>query len=401
VGLPEPWSNPRDNGLSLITVTGFSPLGHEYNNPQSGTSNTIHLADTLTWTRGNHLIRTGFDARLIRQSAFRDVQARGTLTFTGAFTGSPMVDLLSGLPTFTTLAQLDNPQRLRTESYAGFVQDSYRVRPSLTLSAGLRYDLISPPVDVEDRASLYNPETGELQAVGTGDLPRSGYDTDRNNWASRVGAAWTLDAAETTVLRAAYGIHYNQSALAPSEGLYFNAPYFDFAAYFTSPLGLVTLTDPFPENFPIPTPNPALGIQRDLRTPYLHEFNVTLQRQLGPTRVAEVAYVGSRGRNLIASRDINQPRPSTAQPNLRPDPRFADITFIESRARSEFDSLQARSSSATRLGARCSWPIPWASRWTMRRDSSRVRATRTSRRTAPMSTRNGALRASTFAIVFR
>ena len=102
------------------------------------------------------------------------------------------------------------------------------------------------------------------------------------------------------------------------------------------------MSDPFPSDFPIPTPNPALGIQRDLRTPYLHEFNVTLQRQLGPTRVAEVAYVGSRGRNLIASRDINQPRPSTAQLNLRPDPRFADITFIESRARSEFDSLQAR-----------------------------------------------------------
>jgi hypothetical protein len=342
VGLPEPWTDPRDDGLSLITVTGYSALGHEYNNPQSGTTNAIHVADTLAWSRGNHLFKTGFDTRLIRQNAFRDVQARGTLTFAGAFTGSPLVDLLTGLPTFTTLARLDNPQRLRTASYAAFVQDSYRIRPNLTLSAGLRYDLISPPVDVDDRASLYNPATGTIQAVGTGGLSRGGYDTDRNNWAPRLGAAWTVDAAETTIVRGAYGIHYIQSALAPSEGLYFNAPYFDFTAYFTSPLGLVTLTDPFPAGFPIPTPNPALGIQPDLATPYLHEFNVTLQRQLGATRVAEVAYVGSRGRNLIASRDINQPRPSTAQLNLRPDPRFADITFIESRARSEFDSLQAR-----------------------------------------------------------
>ncbi len=342
VGLPEPWSNARDAGLSLITVTGFSPLGHEYNNPQSGTTNTLHVADTLTWTRGNHLFKAGFDTRLIRQNAFRDVQARGTLTFTGAFTGGPLVDLLSGLPTFTTLATLDNPQRLRTESSAAFVQDSYRIRPNLTVSAGLRYDVTSPPVDVEDRASLYNPQTGTLQAVGANGLPRSGYETDRNNWAPRLGAAWTVDNAETTVLRAAYGMHYNHSALAPSEGLYFNAPYFNFTAYFTSPLGLLTLSDPFPSGFPIPTPNPALGIQRDLSTPYLHEFNVTLQRQLGATRVGEVAYVGSRGRNLIASRDINQPRPSTAQLNLRPDPRFADITFIESRARSEFNSLQAR-----------------------------------------------------------
>jgi hypothetical protein len=342
VGLPEPWTNQRDAGLSLITVSGYSPLGHEYNNPQRSTTNTIHVADTMTWTRGNHLVKGGFDTRLIRQDAFRDVQARGTLTFAGAFTGSPLADLLTGLPTFTTLARVDNPQRLRTESYAWFVQDSYRIRPNVTLSAGLRYDLTSPPVDVDDRATLYNPETGALQPVGTGGLTRAGYATDRNNWAPRIGAAWTVDEGATTVLRGAYGIHYNHSALAPSEGLYFSAPYFDFSAYFTSPLGLVTLSDPFPSNFPIPTPNPAFGFQPDLRTPFLHEFNVTLQRQLGATRVAEVAYVGSRGRNLLAARDANQPRPSTAQPNLRPDPRFADITFVESRARSEFDSLQAR-----------------------------------------------------------
>ncbi len=78
-----------------------------------------------------------------------------------------------------------------------------------------------------------------------------------------------------------------------------------------------------------------------MRTPYLHEFNATVQRQFGPTRVLELAYVGTRGRNLIASRDINQPRPSSAALNLRPDPRFSDITLIESRARSTFDSFQA------------------------------------------------------------
>jgi hypothetical protein len=342
VGLPDIWTNPRDAGLSLITVTGYSPLGHEYNNPQSSTTNTIHVADTLTWTRGHHLLKAGFDGRLIRQNAFRDVQARGTLTFTGALTGAPVTDLLFGLPTFTTLARVDNPQRLRTESYAWFVQDSYRVRPNLTISAGLRYDLTSPPVDVEDRATLYDPQTGSVVAAGTAGFPRAGYDGDRNNWAPRLGAAWTVDESGTTVVRGAYGIHYNHSALAPSEGLYFSAPYFEFAAYFPTSLGVVTLSDPFPRNFPIPTPNPAFGFERKLETPYLHEFNVTLQRQLGATRVAEVAYVGSRGRNLVAARDVNQPRPGTAALNLRPDPRFADITLVESRARSEFDSFQAR-----------------------------------------------------------
>jgi hypothetical protein len=342
VGLEEPWTDPRDVGLSLITVTGYSPIGHEYNNPQHGTTNTIHLADTLSWTRGDHLVKAGFDGRFIHQDAFRDVQARGTLTFTGALTGSPFADLMFGLPTFTTLAVLDNPQRLRTEGYGLFVQDSFRVRPDVTLFAGLRYTVNSPPVDEDDRATLYNPGTGMLQPVGTGDLPRSGYATDKSNWAPRIGAAWTLDAAEQTVIRGAYGIHYNQGALAPSEGLYFNAPYFNFNFYFTSQFGTITLNDPFPSAFPIPTPNPALGIQPDLQTPYLHEFNVTLQRQLGPTRVGEIAYVGSRGRNLVASRDINQPAAGPQQPNLRPNPLYADITFIESRAESTFNSFQAR-----------------------------------------------------------
>jgi hypothetical protein len=341
VGLPEPWTNPRDAGLSFITVSGLSPIGHEYNNPQHGTTNTWQIADTLTWTRGKHLVRSGFDSRFIRQDAFRDVLARGTLTFTGAFTGSPLADLLMGLPAFTTAARVDNPQHLRTEYYAAFVEDSVRLRSDLTLSAGLRYEVRSPPVDANDRASLYDPATHSLLAVGTGGLPRGGYEADRNNWAPRVGVAWRAAADARTVLRSAYGLRYNQSALAPSEGLYFNSPYFDYTAYFTSPLGLVTLSDPFPRNFPFPTPNSALGIQRDLRTPYVQEFNVNIQRRLGATRLAEVGYVGSRGRHLIAARDINQAPPSTAQPNLRPDPRFDDITLIESRAHSKYDSLQA------------------------------------------------------------
>jgi hypothetical protein len=341
VGLPELWTNPRDAGLSFMTVSGFSPIGSEYNNPQHGTTNTLQVADTLTWTRGNHLIRSGFDSRFIRQDAFRDVLSRGTLAFTGAFTGSPLADLLMGLPTFTTLARLDNPQRLRTEYYAAFLQDGIRLRPDLTLTAGLRYEVNSPPVDAGDRATLYDPVSHALLPVGTGGLPRSGYTSDRNNWAPRVGIAWTADRSAQTVVRGAYGIRYNQPALAPSEGLYFNAPYFNYAAYFTSPAGLVTLSDPFPKAFPIPTPNSALGIQSNLQTPYAHEFNLNVQRQFGPTRLAEIGYVGSRGRNLINARDINQPRPSAAPLNLRPDPRFDDITLIESRARSRYDSLQA------------------------------------------------------------
>jgi outer membrane receptor protein involved in Fe transport len=340
VGLPEPWSNARDAGISFITVSGFSPIGSEYNNPQSGTTNAFHISDTATWTRGRHLLKVGGEARFIRQEAFRDVQARGGITFTGLLTGSPITDLLFGLPTFTTIAQLDNPQNLRTESYGLFVQDSIDLRADLTLSAGLRYDLTSPPVDADDRATLYNPQTGQLQAVGTGDLPRAGYEADRNNWAPRVGLSWAPGEG-TTVVRGSYGIHYNQSALAPSEGLYFNAPYFQLRAFFPSAAAPLFVNDPFPAQAAF-FPQSGTAFQADLRTPFMHQFNVNVQRQLGPSRLVEAAYVGSRGRNLIAGRDLNQPAASPQPLNLRPNPLFGDITFIESRARSRYDSLQLR-----------------------------------------------------------
>jgi hypothetical protein len=340
VGLPEPWTNPRDAGLSFITVTGYSPLGAEYNNPQHGATNTLHAADTATWTRGPHLVKFGADVRLVRQDAFRDVQARGGIAFTGLLTGRPLAELLLGLPTFSTLAQVDNPQRLRTESYAGFATDSWQVRSDVTVTAGLRYELTSPPVDADDRATLYNPQTGVVREVGTGGLPRAGYASDRNNWAPRLGVSWSPGSG-AMVVRGAYGVYYNHSALAPSEGLYFNAPYFDLSTFFQAQgLPPLTLFDPFPRTFPIVLPDSATAFQSDLRTPYMHQYNVNVQRQLGPSRAIEVAYVGSRGRNLIAGRDLNQPPASPSPLNLRPNPFFGDVLVIESRAQSTYNALQ-------------------------------------------------------------
>ena len=344
VGLPELSSNPRDFGLSFITISGFSPLGHEYNNPQQSATNMFQVLDGATFVRGNHLVKFGFDFRAIQQNAFRDVQSRGFLTFSSQvpITGNALADLLLGLPAVTGGARLDNAQHLRTESYGFYVNDSFRMKPNFTISAGLRYEYNSPPVDAFDRANLYDPATGSLIPVGTNGVPRSGYEPDRNNWAPRLGFAWTLGGKGETVVRGGYGVYYDQSSLAPSEGLYFNAPFFDFNLFFSIPGLPLTLNDPFPSFFPVPLPKSAFAFQRDLRTPYLQHWNVSLQRALGKNRVVEFAYVGSKGTKLITARDINQPRPSPASPNLRPNPRFDDITFEESSANSNYNSLQVR-----------------------------------------------------------
>ncbi len=347
VGLPDLSSNPRDFGLSFISITGYSPLGHEGNNPQNSVTNTYQILDTANYVMGNHLIKFGADLRFNQQNAFRDVQSRGFLNFSPflRLTGNALADLLLGFPIATGGARLDNAQHIRTNSYNFFVSDSWRVRPRFTLSYGLRYEYNAPAVDAFDRANLFDPVTRNLVRVGTNGVPRGGYEGDKNNFAPRVGFAWTLDESQKTVLRAGYGVYYDQSPFAPGEALYFSSPYFDFNLYFPIQGLPLTLNNPFPGFFPVPLTDSVLSIQRDLRTSYMQHWNVNVQRELGNSRILEVGYVASKGTKLLTSRDINQPPPGIYQnPFFLPRfyPQFADITQIESRANSNYHSLQAR-----------------------------------------------------------
>ena len=346
VGLPTISPRERDLGLSFITITGFSPLGDEGNNPQKSVTNVYQLLNNASYVRGNHLFKFGGDIRFSQQNAFRDVESRGRLQFSPFFqlTGNALSDMLLGFPLLTSVARVDNPQQIRTASYNFFINDSYRVTPRLTLTAGLRYEYNSPPVDAEDRATVFDLATRNIVPVGTNGVPRSGFDADKNNFAPRVGFAWTI--GENTVVRGGYGVYYDQSPLAPAESLYFNSPFFDNNIFFSLPGLPLTLSDPFPAFFPFPLPDSALAIQRDLRTGYMQHWNFNIERQLGSKTVLEVAYVGSKGTKLLTARDINQPQPSALPPGLpfvpRPDPRFDDIDLLESRGNSNYNALQAR-----------------------------------------------------------
>ncbi|HEV7680715.1 MAG TPA: TonB-dependent receptor, partial [Pyrinomonadaceae bacterium] len=267
VGLPVISSKLRDAGLSFITVTGLSPLGDEGNNPQNSVTNVYQVLDTASYVRGSHLIKFGADIRYSQQNAFRDVESRGRLQFSpfAQISGNAIADLLLGFPLLTSVARVDNTQHLRTHSYNFFFNDSFRIRQRLTLNAGLRYEYNSPPVDAEDRANVFDVATRNLVRVGTNGVPRGGYNADKNNFAPRVGLAWTIGSKEETVVRAGYGIYYDQSPLAPGEALYFNSPYFDNNIFFSLPGLPLTLDNPFPAFFPFPLPDSALAIQRDLR----------------------------------------------------------------------------------------------------------------------------------------
>jgi hypothetical protein len=348
IGLPTISPRARDLGLSFITITGFSPLGDEGNNPQNSVTNVYQFLNNSSYVHGNHLIKFGADLRFSQQNAFRDVESRGRLQFSpfGQITFNALGDLLLGFPFLTSVAHVDNPQQIRTESYNFFINDSYRVTPRLTVNAGLRYEYNSPPVDAQDHATIYDVVTRNLVPVGTNGVPRSGFEPDKNNFAPRVGFAWTVGSDAKTVLRGGYGVYYDQSPLAPAEALYFNSPFFDNNLFFSLPGLPLTLSNPFPSFFPFPLPDSALAIQRDLRTGYMQHWNFSAERQIGENTIVEAAYVGSKGTKLLTARDINQPQPSVLPPGLpivpRPDPRFDDIDLLESRANSNYNALQLR-----------------------------------------------------------
>ncbi len=344
VGLPELSANPRDFGLSFITISDFSPIGDEYNNPQHSVSNVFQVTDTATYSSGKHLFSFGIDFRALQQNAFRDVQSRGFLTFSdfGQISSNGLADLLLGYITVSGGALIDNHQHLRTKSLNLFVQDSYRVRRNITLLLGMRYEYTTPPVDRYDRANTYDPLTESLVPVGKGGIPRSAYEADRNNWAPRIGIAWSPGAENRSVVRAGYGIYYDQSSLAPGEGLYFNQPYYDFQLFYPLPAYPLYLDNPFPSDYPLPIPKTAFGFDRHLRTSYFQHWNMTLQRQFGTGSLLELAYVGSKGSKILSARDINQPDASPQRPNLRPVPQFADIILSESRGNSSYNSFQFR-----------------------------------------------------------
>lgn len=340
VGLPRASANPRDTGLSLINITGFSPLGDEYNNPQHSATTVYQVTDSITAARGRHLLKAGFDLRSLRQNAWRDVLAMGYLDFLGV-TGNALEELLLGIPSVTGVARADNAQHLRTESQYAFVEDAWRVRPGLTLSAGLRYEYNAPPVDAFDRANVYDPATQSLVRVGANGIPRGGFQPDRNNWAPRIGFAWN-PGRKGMLLRAGYGIYYDQGSLATGEGLYFNAPYYVSKLYYSFAQYPLSLSDPFPSNYPLALPSTALAFQRDLRSAYAQQWNVSVQQEVGRGRTVEVAYAGSKGTRLLGARDLNQPLPSAQPYNPRPVPQFDDINILESRGDSNYHSLQAR-----------------------------------------------------------
>jgi hypothetical protein len=331
---------PIDFGYPSITVAGFSKVGDVTQLPIDRAANTYQINDGLSVVRGAHSLKMGFEARRIEHNGINDLLARGSMTFSGALSGAGASDLLLGLLSFGIQSQSDAVQTLRTTATNYYFQDDWKVRPSLTLNLGIRYEYNTPATDPTNRMTVLNLATGKLSQVGTDGVSRSGTKADRNNFAPRVGFAWSPDESKT-VVRGGYGLFFDSGLLVANTSLYFNPPYFTIRAFFPTQTSLITLSDPFPTGGGI-TPAASLSsLSPDLTQAYLQHWNFNVQREVRHLGVLSAAYAGSKGTHLIRSRDLNQPAPGAgAIAARRPLPEFSNIFLIESGGNSSYNSLQ-------------------------------------------------------------
>jgi hypothetical protein len=377
-------------GLGLIRIGGAGAVtigtGPDVGDVQNAESSTT-FADTLSITRGRHSLRTG--AEII----YYQTNIRGNNSRRGQINIPSFGDFLLGNTTNSVYGDGIGGRSLRATDYDLFAQDDWKILRKLTLNIGLRYELDLPPYDTRGRiptfdASLYKPRALIVGGVPQGppigglvlpgnvipqydlpELPKVGKrvlkSIDPNNFAPRIGFAYSPCDSGRLVVRGGYGIFYSR---ASTIYISFSVP----PVYLTRRQTAAPLTNPYgvlpsQGQFPILVPEIPLSsnvFDRDMRTPYFQQYNTGAQYAVSKDLVLEVAYVGTRGLNLLRPVAINQARlaspqqpiinavtgqiittntPTSANVQLRAPFQGVDISGfsqIQSTGQSTYNSLQ-------------------------------------------------------------
>jgi hypothetical protein len=372
-GLTDAGRTPFNDGAPEIIASGFVTIGGPTNLPQGRHDNTYHYVDSMTYTAGAHTMKWGLDIRRFLFNSFFTSFGRGSFRFDGRFTGHTIADMLLGA-SFQGDRNLGEPfHNAKTFSSGFYFQDDWRITPKLTLNLGLRYELNLPPIENIDKIASFDPTTNTIKVAGgqeafinpqNGQLelrPRPGigrrlWETDKNNFAPRLGIAYRPFNDAKTVIRAGFGTFYNYQIVGNGiTPLSRNSP---FRQRQTAGSFAATVR-PLPNVADIFAGNPSVvppGIDENFKTAYVNQWSFGLQRELAENLVLDVAYLGSSAHKLPLGVNINQAFLPSAQciaaPNApgcsvnarRPFQGFGNITggFILSGGNSNYHGFTAR-----------------------------------------------------------
>lgn len=378
-------TNPPDvTGTPSIAIAGYSTLGENQEEPL--TQDTFQVSDTVTWLRGRHTMKAGFDVKWFNWTSpvnFTGADDFGVFRFNnniqGGGTGHPFANFLLGLPTdVDQTASGPNVDGVATH-YGFFAQDEWRLNGRLTMSLGLRYELRPPFIDREENISNFLRDTpngdvvvpsassialtapGFAGSIGTSQIlaadaigyPESLRFTDKNNIEPRIGLAWRPGADNRTVIRGGYGVYH-----ARILGQVFNS----LTGIHTSDnVTFLNTFDAAARNYAIVWPNtyagdPSRGVTRvgtqnfstandpNYKDPMTQQWSLTFERELAGRQAVRVTYSGFHSTDLTMAPDLNQIEPNTVGfANLpreaRPFPNWSRINTRDNGGYHDYHDL--------------------------------------------------------------
>ena len=370
---------PADiTGVPYVNISGGASFGNNFEGflPQVG--NSFQWSDNLTWVKGNHTFKFGVDVRRARFDQYYYFDVNGEFTFNNSGPnailpgdGDNYAEFLLGL-TDTYTQGSGQREDIRATAVYPFAQDSWKIKPNLTLNYGLRWELNTPLTDITGTVETFRPGqnstlypcalsplsqayfgvgTSNCNAVGVtptglvvpGDkgVPAAMTSTYYKAFAPRIGIAYSPNSSGgflgklfgnngATSIRAGWGLFYNpmeelvlaQFGAEPPFGgssslfnTFFNTPFVYQAGGAPAPNpfnGILTPTPGQPVDYSLFRPLLLYGeFEPHLRTQYTSQYNLTIQRQLTKDMMLQLGYVGSEGHRLLASHDINPSSPQT------------------------------------------------------------------------------------------
>jgi hypothetical protein len=371
--------NTKDGrGVSSVGLQGYSGFGRA-NGDLGNIDNNYQMDEGMNWVKGQHNFQFGMGLRYRRtwqQNA--NANANGTVQFQSVFTaqlarnaqgqltpksgtGNSFADFLLGYPQNASLVGLPMVP-YRFTQYIPYFQDTWKLTRDLTLNYGISWFLATVPElqgSFRQRVHSLNQQTGLLMYSALGQVDPRILRTDRNNWTPRLGLAWKPSFLANTVIRAGAGVYYSDSALIEMQFALLAPP-------FNTPFQLFnSLTEPVPvyqlgknifpaqpqvkldENYAASLPNgsTAFDLNRDGRTPYVGQWNVSVQHSFRNSHVMELVYVGSSAHRLQNRYDIAQCRPGSdlrCDPATKPWPRYAGLLTSDFNGNSSYNGLFAK-----------------------------------------------------------
>lgn len=360
--------------LPDISVSNYFHLSNAIDGPTAGT-NFYSLRHLFIWTKGNHSLSIGGEVSFNKDILLTDLNNYGVWSFqpsTTARTGNALADFVLGVP---VSQKQDAPVTALDNSFFDslFVQDDWHIRRNLTINAGLRWDVQTPPTDPQNKTSTYvagkvsginpNAPVGQLFPGDPG-VTRGVVAIPFKHFSPRLGFAWDPYGSGKTSIRGAAGIFWggiSGNEWNATSNFYPFTLRYTFGVPGTLSQPYINTPSPFPFNYapgqvaPAPAGTSLSGVGPDFRWPFTYQLSMSIEQQITPSTVVSLGYVGSLARALPFEPDINYPVFNTANPtsnttknvnNRRPIPTLGSIAELGNgpggiaRANSNYNAMQ-------------------------------------------------------------